>query len=132
MLYTDESRWLLSEKSRRRGQGLADIQLSDGDLDAEGSERLKVLLERRGHFADDEVALEADAVDGDVLGLEALDEVEHGGGLCAGGLDIVVVDVELGGRVGGAGGFESEGDEGGAEGVVEDVTAPCSVIVEWL
>ena len=100
-------------------------------LNTERSERLEVLLERRGHLADDEVALEADAVDGDVLGLEALDEVEHSGGLCAGGFDVVVVDVELGIGVGGTGCFESEGDERCTEGVVENVAAPCSVVVEW-
>lgn len=48
------------------------------------------------------MALEANAVDGHARGLEGLDEVQKGSCLRAGGLDVVVVDVELGAGVSGA------------------------------
>ena len=47
-------------------------------------------------------------------------------------LDVVVVDVELGGGVGGPGGLQRRSDVASAEGVVEDVAAPGTVIVEGL
>ena len=53
----------------------ADVELGDRDLDAERGELLHVLLQRRGHAADGEVALDPDAVDGYAGRLERLDEV---------------------------------------------------------
>ena len=62
--------------------------------------------------------------------LELLDEIEHRGQLRPGIFDIVVVDVELRIRVCGAGGIERDLNVLCAEGVVEDVRAPGTVIVE--
>ena len=123
---------LLRKQGSRRREGHADIELGDGDLDAKSGERLEVGLERGGDLADDEVALEADTIDGSVCGLERLDEVEHGGGLGALLLDVVVVDVELGSGIGGACGLQGSRDVGGAESVVEDIAAPGTIIVEGL
>ena len=75
--------------------------------------------------------METDPVDGNVLGFESFDEGLHGGGFGTGAFDVVVVDVEFGSGVGGASGLESDGDVACAEGVVEDVGPPCSVVVEW-
>lgn len=72
-------RLLLLEQRRSGGEGHADVELRDGDLDAERGERGKVLLDVAGQGADDEVALDADAVDGDAPLLEVLDEVQHRG-----------------------------------------------------
>ena len=123
---------LLREQRRGSGERHADVELGDGDLDAGRGERLELRLEVRRDLADDEVALEADTVEWDACGLERLDEVEQRGRLGAGVLNIILVDVELGGGVGSARGLESNADVGLAEGVVEDIRAPCAVIVEGL
>ena len=47
-------------------------------------------------------------------------------------LDVVVVDVELRGGVGGACSLEGSRDVGGAESVVEDIASPGTIIVEGL
>jgi hypothetical protein len=39
------------------------------------------------------MALHADAIDRNFRGLKRFDEVEHGGSLGAGGLDVIVVDL---------------------------------------
>lgn len=57
------------------------------------------------------------------------DNVEGGIGLCAVELEGKVVVVQLGGRVGGGGGLEGDGDEVGAEGGEEDAVAECAVAV---
>ena len=123
---------LLREQRRGGGERHADVELGDGDLDTGRGERLELRLQVRWDLADDEVALEADTVEWDACRLERLDEVEQRGRLGAGVLNVVLVDVELGGRVGGARGLESDADVGLAEGVVEDVRTPCAVIVEGL
>ena len=89
-------------------------------------------MERRRDLAHDEVALEADTVERDALGLERLDEVKERGRLRAGVLDVVLVDVELGVGVGSPGGLERDADVGGTKSVVEDIRAPGTVIVEGL
>ena len=78
------------------------------------------------------MALEADTIDGDAIGEELFDEVEHRGRLRARLLDVVVVDVQLRVRVRRAGGLKCDGDVGRVEGVVEDVRPPGTVVVEWL
>lgn len=78
------------------------------------------------------MCLHADAVDGDGGGCQVGDERGHGGGFGAGVFDVVLVDVEFGGWVGGAGGGEDCGDVRGAEGVEEDVGAEGAVFVEGL
>lgn len=64
---------LLLKKRCRLGERHTDVELGDGDLEAECSELLHALNERRGDLADDEVALEADAVDRDALLLQRRD-----------------------------------------------------------
>lgn len=86
---------LLSEQGRRRREGHPNIQLRHRNLDTQRRELLKVGNERRGrgHLSDDEMALHADAIDRNFRGLKRFDEVEHGGSLGAGGLDVIVVDL---------------------------------------
>ena len=120
---------LLREQGSRRREGHADIELSDSDLNAGGSEHLKLRLEVRRDLADDEVALETDTVEPNARGLERLDEVEQRGCLRAGVLDVVFVDVDLGARVCCASGVEGDLDVVRAEGIVEDVATPGAIVV---
>jgi hypothetical protein len=90
------------------GGSSADVELGDGNLldtrVGEGSESTLDLASGTGV----EVGLGADAVDGDALGQPLLDGGDHAlgdlGG--AGGVEAVVVDVQLGVGVGLAGGAE--------------------------
>ena len=121
------------EEGLRGGEGHADVELRDRDLDALRGERREVRLEAgRGELADDEVALEADTIERDVCGLEALDEVQHRCRLCARLLDVVVVDVQLRVGVGCPRCFERNRDVARVEGVEEDVLAPGTIVVERL
>lgn len=125
---------LLRQAGRRRRQaGEADIELGVGDLDAQRGKGVDLREQRRGagRLADDEVALQTDAVDaGAAVGLDLLDEGDGVGGLGAGVLDVVVIVVELGGRVGGGGGGKGQGDVLEAQGGVEDVGAVAAGVVE--
>lgn len=66
---------LLEARLGRWERREADVELGNRDLDAERGELLYVLLQRGGDLANDEVALDADAVDGHPGCLEGLDEV---------------------------------------------------------
>ena len=143
---------LLLEQSGRLREGHADVELVDRDDDAESSECVPVRNEggRRGDFTDDEMSLNTDTIDRDVLGLERLYEVLHGGGLRAyasnkhqenpqvfstrltSRLNVVVVDEELGGGVSRTRGLERDVDVGGAKGVLEHKRTVCTIIVERL
>lgn len=123
---------MLGKQGGGGGEGHADIELGDCDLDAGSRERRELRLEVGRDLAHDEVALESDTVEWHAGGLERLDEVEQRGGLRAGVLDVVLVDVELGAWVGGARCLKSNADVGRAESVVEDIRAPGTVIVERL
>ena len=72
---------LLSEQSVCSRERHPDVELRNRNLQSERGELLHGSLEGRGDGPDDEVALETDAVDGDPIGNELLDEVEHRGGL---------------------------------------------------
>ena len=72
---------LLRERGLRRRRRRADVELRDRDLEPERGELLEDRLERRRDLADDEVALEADTVDGHSVGDELLHKVEHCGRL---------------------------------------------------
>lgn len=76
-------------------RGMADVELSVGDLDVEGSEALEDSGEvsARGGLADDEVALEADTVDGGTGILDNLDELKGALRLGTIALEVVVVVV---------------------------------------
>ena len=105
----------------------------NGYLDTRRGERRKVLLQAgRGELADNEVALEAYTIERDVVRLEAVHEVEHRGGLRTGLLDVIVVDVELRIRVRSPGSIQGNRDEVSTKGIVENIGAPSSIIVERL
>ena len=123
---------LLGEERRGGRERHADIELGDGNLDTSSRERRELRLEVGRDLADDEMALESDTIERHAGGLEGLDEVEQRRGLRAGVLNVVLVDVELGVRIGRTRCLKGDADVGGTEGVVEDVRAPCTVIVERL
>ena len=72
---------LLSEQSVCSGKRHPDVELRNRNLQSERGELLHRSLEGRGDRPDDEVALETDAVNGDPISNELLDEVEHRRGL---------------------------------------------------
>lgn len=122
---------LLLSKERRGGRKRhPNIEFGDSNLNAERSERAEVRLEVLGDFSNDEVALKTDTVNGNVRALKGFNEVLHSSGFGTCALNVVVVDVELGAGIGGACSLEGDGDVAGAEGIVEYVSAPCSVVVE--
>lgn len=123
---------------RRRRQH-ADVDFSVCDVDAELRRLLERFLEvcqrrggagRRGRSFLGQVALVADAVDADAVGLDELDDALGAGGFGAVEVDVVVVVEEL--RFGGVLAREAEGDGevGVADGVVEDAFAVGSVFVQ--
>lgn len=122
---------LLRDRGGVGRQRHADVEFGDGDFDAQGDEAVehghKVL--RAGRAAHSEMALETDTVNTSARVLHKTDNVESGVGLCAVELDGEVVVVELGGRVGGGGGLEGDGDEVGAKGGEEDAVAERAVSV---
>lgn len=63
---------LLGEQGLRLGKRHADVELVDGDLDAQGSEGLPVRNESLlgSHLTDDQVSLNTDTIDGYALGYE--------------------------------------------------------------
>lgn len=116
------------------GVVVLDIELRHGDLlDVDSGERLDGVGERLA-LAGLEMALRADAVDGDA-GLEPLGDVrdhaldELG---VVGPVEVVVVDVEHAGGVDGAGGLEGDAHKVLAEDVGEDRGAQRAVLVEHL
>jgi len=80
------------------------------------------------------VALRADAVNGDSGGDPLLDVLDHAVGDLGvvGAVEVVVVDVQLGVGVGGAGGVEGDLDEVLAKHLGEDAVAERAVFVEHL
>lgn len=81
---------------------------------------------------EDQVSLGANAVDGDAVGDEALNEGHHGIDFRPSVVEIVVIDEKFCGWVGLFGSAEGDVDEFGPEEVVEDGGAPGSVVVEDL
>lgn len=127
----------------------AHVDFGVGDLDAERREALEVggLVREGGGLADDEVALESDAVNLDVAGLEGLDDVPGGGGFGARVLDVVVIVVQLDVGVVESSSLECDGDvlgsnlallacscevSHGAYSVVEDINPVGTVVIESL
>lgn len=123
----------------------ADVDLGVGDVDAEvghgAQAALEDLLGRGGDvlgagLLGDQVALEADAVDLDAPRLDQLDDAHGAQGLGRGGavLEVVVVVVQLGSRVGGSGDAEGDGEVRLADYAEEDVVTVGAVLVErcWL
>lgn len=117
--------------SRRVG---ADIELGDGDVDSQGGESTHVGCPRGYRFraggTNDEMSLHADAIDFHAVRLNELDDVLRAGGFGACSFDVVVVVVELGGGICSCGCSESDRDVRWADGVVEDVRAVGTILVE--
>ena len=94
-------------------RGSADVELSDGNLlDTSGSQSLESALDTIGGTGV-EMGLRTNTVDGDALGNPLLDVGDHTG-LELGGVGVVnavIVDVQLGVGVGGAGSAEGNADE---------------------
>lgn len=75
------------------------------------------------------MALKADAVELYASVEHRLREVEERGRLCTGVLNVVLVDVELGGGVGGSCSLKTDVDVCRSESVVEHIRAPGSVVI---
>lgn len=115
------------------GRGTLDIELRHGALASDSAKSLERLGDIRDGPGAAQVRLGANAVDGDAGGDPLLDLGDHTLGLCVvGGVEVVVVDVELGLGVGGAGGLEGGGDEAFTEDVVEDGGAEAAILGEDL
>jgi hypothetical protein len=78
------------------------------------------------------VGLHADAIDFGAVSFDELDNVLGTGGFCTRGFDVVVVVKELSTGVCGSSGGEGDGDVCWSDGVVEDVGAVGTVLVESL
>jgi len=113
---------------------VADVDFGVRNLDAEGSEAAEhssQVATARG-AANNQVALEADTIDGSASVLDDAHQLERPVGLGAVVLEVVVVVVELSAGVSGAGGAEGDSKVVGAEGAVEDGVAPVAVVVDGL
>lgn len=117
----------------------ANVNLGVLDIDAlvgEAAEGALEDLEVRGDIAlgrgglDDEVALEADAVDAGAVRPDQVDELGRLDGLDLVELEVEVVVPQLRVGVGLGGELEGEGQEGLADGLVEDRLAPAAVVLE--
>lgn len=78
------------------------------------------------------MALEAEALHRDAVGLQLLDQLVVGVALGVDAVDVVVVEVQLGVRVGLVGPAQGVGDVAGAERLEEDRLAVGAVLVEGL
>lgn len=125
-------RLLLRQERVGLGEGHADVELRDGHFDTKSCESLELGLQAGGDLPNDEMTLEANAVDGYAIGLEGLHEVQHRCGLRACVLEVVLVDVQLGIGICGTSGLEGSSNVGGAERVIEDVGPPGAVVGERL
>lgn len=122
----------MREQSSSRGESHADVELSDGNVDAQSGvsgHGAGLVAGARG-AADDEVGLETHAVDLCAVRLDQLDDSLGTGSLGTAVFDVVVVVVELDGGVDGCGGGEGNGDVSLADGLVPDALAVGSVLVE--
>lgn len=112
------------------------IKLSHGTLGSSSADSLEssrdvVGAVERARLA--KVSLGTNTVDGDTGGNPLLDVGDEALGLCVGGrVEVVVVDVELGVRVGGTGGLEGNADVVLTKNLHEDVLAEGAVLVEGL
>lgn len=124
---------LLGQIRRIRRLKQANIQLRDGDLDTHLHKGLHIrhlCVETRG-LADDEVRFESHPIDADPVILEELhDFLTREIGSRAGVLDVVVIVVELGGRVGHSGRAVGDPDVFRSEDLETGVVAIGAVVVE--
>ena len=112
--------------------GVLDVDLGHGALGSRAAEKLHG-VDGGGALAGAQVSLGADTVNGNTLGDPLLDVFGHALGLCVrSNVEVVVVDVQLGGRVSSLGGLESNADKVLAKDVVEDTGTEASVLGEHL
>lgn len=115
------------------GRGTGDVELGDGALADDGAEVLQGSGVLRDGPAAAQVRLGANTVDGNASGDPLLDLGDHALGLSVvGGVEVVVVDVELSVGVGGTGSLEGSGDEALTEDVVEHGGAEATIFGEDL
>ena len=123
-------RLLLAEEGVRAGQCHADVELGNCNLKPERRELAHDRVHCGWHFSDNEVTLEADTVELDAGVQHGLGEVEERGRLRACVLVVVLIDVELSGRVSRGRSLKADVDIGRAKGVVEDIRAPSTIVIE--
>ncbi len=78
------------------GKVHANIKLRNGDFHSKICKCLQISLDGGGDFPDDQMALDANAVDRDTFFLELFDKVQHRRRFSTQAFDIVIVDVEFG------------------------------------
>ena len=119
-----------------RGRRLLDpnIELCNGHLEPETCVLLELRDESRcaRRLSQDEVALEADALQRHSGGDEGLRQGDEGGRLCAGVLNVVFVDVKLDVRIDSTSFVQGKSDIGVTESIMEGVRAPGPVVIERL
>ena len=114
------------------GQADSEVEFGDRDVDAERGERLHDRLHVRRRRPSDEMRLQADAVDRFARAFERCDKIVERPHFRTLGLDVVVVDVELGPRVSGPGRPQRDRDIVRPHRVVPDRFAPVAVVGEGL
>lgn len=111
--------------------GNADIKLGDGNLQA-GSTKSGQLGLNTTNLTENQMCLSADTVDWDTTGLQSGDQGEELIDLVAGTIEVVVVEVELCGRISCTRGLKGNVDEGLAEKPVEDRLAEVAAVIKDL
>ncbi|KAI6765146.1 hypothetical protein HG531_012245 [Fusarium graminearum] len=120
------------------GSSSINVKLGNGNLlDVGTSEDLESSRETRGRVPATglgKMSLGTDAIDGNTLRHPLVDVINHSAGNLGvvGDVEVVVVDVELGSWVGGAGSAESDTDKVLAENLVELTVSHVSVLSEDL
>lgn len=122
---------LLGQLGRCDVLGNTDVELGDGDVQPGSTESGQLGLNTTD-LAKDQMCLGTDTVDGDAAGLQSGDESKELVDLVTGTIKIVVVDVELCGRISCACRLEGNVDEGLAENFVENRLAEVAAIIEDL
>ena len=125
-------RLLCQTSGRRREAAKADINFGEGYLDAKSDEGVELRGEicGIGGLADDEVALQPDAVDPHTRGLDHVDQRDGCGRFSASVFDVIVIVVELGSRVGGSSRGECEGDIRRSHDIVEHISAIVPAVID--
>ena len=129
-----ELRLLLCEALRGRWLLDPNIELRNGHLEPKTGVLLELRDESRcaRRLSQDEVALEADALQRHSGGDEGLRQGDEGGRLCAGVLNVVFVDVKLDVRIDSTSFVQGKSDIGVTESIMEGVRAPGPVVIERL
>jgi hypothetical protein len=121
---------LLGQRRGRGGRVGPDVELGEGDINVEGGEGGQNAghLGLAGRLADDHMGLESDTIDAGTGGLDELDDLAGAGSLGGQGFEVVVVVVQLGGRVCSGGSLESNGEVAVAQLLVENIIPVCAIL----